>query len=191
MRNTPSRHAAPMRHHRSGRRIRGFTLIETMVVVMIAAVLAMLAAPSFQSAYLSNRLTGFANEFVASTQLARSEAIKRNAVVRLCRSADGATCATSGTWQQGWIVFGDTNNNSAVDSGETIFRKQEALSPDYHVTSTSGTYNLAFQAIGAGSDSATLQFCRATPSPGNQERTITLGPTGRTVVTTTRTGICS
>jgi len=165
-------------------------LIETMVVILIAAVLAMLAAPSFQTAYLSNRLTGYANEFVASAQLARGEAIKRNAVVRVCRSADGATCATSGTWQQGWIVFGDANNNSTVDTGETVFRKQESLSPDYHVTSTSGTYNLAFQAIGAGSDSATLLFCRATPTPGGQERTITLGPTGRTVVATTRTGSC-
>jgi len=150
------------------------------------AVVSSVAVPS-----TSARLhLGYANEFVASTQLARSEAIKRNSVVRLCRSADGATCATSGTWQQGWIVFGDANNNSAVDTGETIFRKQEALSPDYHVTSTSGTYNLAFQSIGAGSDSATLLFCRATPTAGKQERTITLGPTGRTVVATTRTGSC-
>jgi type IV fimbrial biogenesis protein FimT len=169
---------------------RGFTLIETMVVVTIAVILAMLAAPSFQSVFLSNKLAAFANDFVASTQLARSEAIKRNQVVRVCRSADGASCAASGTWQQGWIVFNDINNNSAVDSGETILRKQEAVSSDYHFTSSVGTYNLAFQAIGAGSDTATLYLCRAAPSAGSQERTITLGPTGRTVVTTSKTGSC-
>jgi type IV fimbrial biogenesis protein FimT len=173
-----------------GRRAAGFTLIETMVVITIAAVLAMLAAPSFDAAFLSNKLAGFANDFVASTQLARSEAIKRNQVVRVCRSADSATCATTGTWQQGWIVFNDTNNNSAVDAGETILRKQEAISSDYHFTSSVGTYNLAFQAIGAGSDTATLLLCRASPSAGAQERTITLGPTGRTIVATTKTGSC-
>jgi type IV fimbrial biogenesis protein FimT len=174
------------------RREDGFTLIETMVVVTIIAVLTVLAAPSFDAVFLSNKLAAFANDFVASSQLARSEAIKRNQVVRVCRSADSATCATSGTWQQGWIVFNDINNNGSVDSGETILRKQEAISSDYHYTTTStGTsYNLAFQAIGAGSDTATLYLCKATPSVGAQERVITLGPTGRTTVATTKTGSC-
>jgi type IV fimbrial biogenesis protein FimT len=169
---------------------RGFTLIETMVVVTIIVVLTVVAAPSFQSIYLSNKLAAFTNDFVASTQIARSEAIKRNQVVRVCRSADGASCAGSGTWQQGWIVFGDANNNSTVDSGETILRIEPAISADYHFTSTSGTYNLAFQGNGVGSDTAALLLCRASPSAGSQERTIALGPTGRTTIGKTATGSC-
>jgi type IV fimbrial biogenesis protein FimT len=182
---------------RGGPRLaRGFTLIEMMVVVTIALVLAMVAAPSFQSIFLSNKLAAFTNDFVASTQVARSEAIKRNQVVRVCRSADGATCAGSGTWQQGWIVFADTNNNGTVDSGETIIRTEPAISTDYlfqcptNITCTGTNYSLAFQASGAGSDTATLMLCRATPSAGSQERTISLGPTGRTTITKTQTGHC-
>ena len=168
----------------------GFTLIEMMVTLTILGILAMLAAPSFNEAMLGNKLASFANRFVASTQLARSEAIKRNAVVRVCASADGATCAGGGTFQQGWVVFHDANNDGVVNSGEAVIQVQQALSGDYHFTSNAG-YSLAFQAIGAGATASIMTLCRATPSPGGQERKVTLSATGRVSVETTRNGTCA
>ena len=169
-------------------RVWGFTLIELMVTVAIVAILAMVAAPSFSQAILSAKLSAYANNFMASAQLARSEAIKRNSTVRLCRSADGLSCAANGDWKQGWIVFHDVTNNGTVDSGDTVIQVQEALSADYSFTGDS--YSLTFQSIGAGSTSATLTLCKASPSPGNQEREIKVSATGRSSATTTRTGVC-
>jgi type IV fimbrial biogenesis protein FimT len=147
-------------------------------------------APSFQSAFLSNKLASYATSWVAAAQLAKSEAIKRNVgTVRLCRSADGASCATSGTWQQGWIVFHDANNDGLVSTGETIIHVHEALSSDYHFTSSS--YSIDFQPSGLVSSSTTLTLCRATPSPGNQERQIALTTTAKASVSITRTGTCT
>jgi type IV fimbrial biogenesis protein FimT len=184
------RPVATQRRGRPRGRVGGFTLIELMVTLTIAAVIMLLAAPSFKDAFLSNKLAAFANNFVASAQLARSEAIKRNRPVHVCRSADGATCAGSGTWQQGWIVWSDDDRSGALDAGEPVVQVQQALSADYEFTSTAGTYDLAFQPVGGGSDTATLKLCRARPDPGNQERQVRIDATGRPSVTTLHTGVC-
>ena len=172
----------------------GFTLIELMVTLTVLGILTLLAAPSFNEAILGNKLAGFSNTFVASAQLARSEAIKRNNAVTLCRSADGLTCAASGTWQQGWIVmckYKPAAPGMCVSDGtdNLVLSVQQALPADFRFTGD--VYTLAFQPIGAGATSATLVLCRATPSPGAQERRITVSLTGRASVETTRTGTCT
>lgn len=59
----------------------GFTLIELMVTIAVAAILLAVAVPSFRHLIISNRLTTAANDVVTALTVARSEAIKRNADV--------------------------------------------------------------------------------------------------------------
>ena len=188
-----------MLHSGTRSRGRGFTLIELIVTVTILGVLAALAAPSVSEMILSNKLTGYANAFVASAQLARGEAIKRNATVVVCRAASAAGCAASGTWQQGWIVFSDDGagthkGNGVLDSDETMLRYQQPLSADYHFTGNA--YSLDFlpsgglQITGGALPPVTLTLCRSAPTAGRQERTVGLSTTGRTSVNKTLTGIC-
>src|SRR3546814_5733797 len=67
----------------------GFTLIELMVTVAVLGILAAVAAPSMIAFVNANRLNGTTGEMTASLQLARSAAIRRNARVTVCGSADG------------------------------------------------------------------------------------------------------
>jgi type IV fimbrial biogenesis protein FimT len=95
----------------------GFTLIELMVTVSVAAILLTVGVPSYTQMIQNNRMSSQANEFVAFLNLARSEAVKRGLRVTLCKSSDGVSCGTSGDWDQGWIAIIDSNNNATADEG--------------------------------------------------------------------------
>lgn len=62
---------------------RGLTAIELMVTVAIVAIIVSLAAPSFSSFIAKRRIEGVMTELVTDLQYARSEAVQRNANVRL------------------------------------------------------------------------------------------------------------
>jgi type IV fimbrial biogenesis protein FimT len=173
----------------SRRRPAGFTLIEMLVTLTVLGLLLAVAVPSFNNAILGNKLAGFANSFLASAQLARSEAIKRNAAMTMCRSADGTSCASSGGWQQGWIIFNDKDGNGSVGSDETRVHYQQALGTDFSFSGD--TYTIVFQGTGLSATSGSLTLCRKLPSPGAQERAITLSATGRVSSAITRTGACT
>src|SRR5450830_1101578 len=87
--------------------LRGFTLIELMVVVAVAAILMAVAAPNFSAAMSSTRLGSQANDLIADLRLARSEAATRGAWVVVCPSANGGTnCSASASdWAKGRMIF--------------------------------------------------------------------------------------
>ena len=106
---------------------RGLTLIELMVVMVIAGILLAIAIPSYTYVTNANRIAAEINGLLGDLQYARSEAIKQGQTVSICVSQDGATCSGNNTWQNGWIVFSDVNGNGAVDTGDTVLRVKSAF----------------------------------------------------------------
>jgi type IV fimbrial biogenesis protein FimT len=100
----------------------GMTLLELLVTMAVAAVLAGLAMPSMELLlaqwYRNNAIRGI----VGHLQLARSSAIKSTRRVVVCNSQDGNQCADSDhrDWSSGWLVFQDSNGNNSLDSAETV-----------------------------------------------------------------------
>jgi type IV fimbrial biogenesis protein FimT len=151
---------------------RGFTLVELMIALTILGILIGMVAPSFNNAVLGGKLSAFSSSLVASTQLARSEAIKRNENVRICASSNGTSCGSSGGWEVGWII---------LLADDSVLQRQQALPDEFRIAQTGGNATLNFPPSVIGATTATFTVCRATPV-GKQNRVLTVTASGSTRV---------
>ncbi|HEX7342312.1 MAG TPA: GspH/FimT family pseudopilin [Rhodanobacteraceae bacterium] len=100
-------------------RARGFTLVELMITIFVAAILITIAVPSFQHVIASTRLTTTSNSLVNALQVARMQAIKRNADAQFCgnNANDNGTATTLGAacgTQGGAVYVLDTTTAGAT-----------------------------------------------------------------------------
>lgn len=160
-------------------RSHGFTLVELMVTIAVAAILAALAVPSFRDAALGSQLRAVSNDLAASSYAARSEAIKRNAVVRLCSSSNGTTCDGS-DWKNGWIIL----------ASDRVVQHTQAVPRGFTVLSAGDIKEIRYQPTGFGATAATLTVCRSEPA-GREERVVGIEATGKAAIRTTTAGACA
>lgn len=164
----------------------GVTLIELLVAMSILTILLAVGVPSFSQFTANSRLEGYANTLFSHMSLARSEAVKRNTRVVVCKSSDNSTCANSGDWSQGWIVFVDLDNDASVAIGEQIITTMSALAAGYSFAGNANVSNyISYDGQGipkltsGGFQSGTLTLCPAAPSPSGSGRHVILSSSGR------------
>jgi len=107
----------------------GFTLYELMITLLVVGVILTFGVPNLRQFTLNSRMTSAANDIHAAFLLARSEAAHAKANVTICASANpmAANADCGGTWDQGFIVFIDTNADRArFGANETVLRSHPA-----------------------------------------------------------------
>lgn len=182
----------------------GFTLIELMVTVTIAAILATVAMPSLRAFIARGQIASATNELSATLQFARSQAVARNRCVTICRSADTAnlmattptvpTCATSGTnWDSGWLVFEDTTCGASTNPAtvDDVLRVRHGQSDGVTITAQS-VQRVVFDGRGSTGMSTPQRF-QVVPTEGSSNtnaRSLCLGSAGRVVIQTLTSGNC-
>jgi type IV fimbrial biogenesis protein FimT len=164
---------------------RGFTLTESVVTLAVASTLLSLGLTTVGDLVQGLRLAAVSNDVLQQLHLARSEAIKRNGRMVLCKSPDGERCAEDGGWEQGWILFADGNNSGTREPQEPVLQRLEPAPRDFRIKANNplaryvsygplGGTMLASGAFQAG----TFTVCRASADAG-EGRQIIINAGGR------------
>jgi type IV fimbrial biogenesis protein FimT len=172
---------------------RGFTFLELVATVAVAAILITVAAPNFNNLLKNNRLGKAANDLVAALNLARQTAISTNQISMLCHTASGdestpACGDADSNWHTGYIVYQPptrtiTNAGRDYTSGanaDRLIRQADLSAADLIVTNVNADDYVVFLGNGTlQSPSTPPQITICDSRDGETGRQVTVSPVGR------------
>ena len=158
---------------------RGFSLVESLVVVALIGLLLALAVPALQQVLARSQVQSAAQAFVRDMTWARSEALKRSLRIAVCTSVNGLVCGTQG-WAGGWVVFVDDNGNGVLDGADELLRAQSAWTGVASMASSSPMNDrLQFVFQSQGVARAAGQSLLVKSQVGDQQRLVCVSMQGR------------
>ncbi len=108
-------------------------MIELVVSLLILVLLIAIASPSFEQYRSNRRLRLLTSDFVASVQLARAEAVRRQKIVSMCPTqsvgARSPTCSEDPNFAA-WIVFEDGDGDCLPVAGVLPIRAAAAIAAE-------------------------------------------------------------
>jgi type IV fimbrial biogenesis protein FimT len=137
-------------------RMPGFTLIEAMLAMLVAAVLLGLAVPAWSNASEAAR----AIEARAAMQDTLDQAMRHAALtgseVVLCPGT--AACRDTWDWSAGWVSWADRDGDRRLDAGEAVLHREQALPGRVHLRSTRGRRRLVLHPHGGAAAGTNVTF---------------------------------
>ncbi len=140
----------------------GFTLVELLVTLAVASILALSVIPNLSALVAQERSTILTNTLAGALAYARSEAVTKQITVITCQSKNGSECNRSENWHNGWIVFVDKNKNKQRDNDETLLRVYSAADNGTQLTfhgSSRIRHYMKYKPTGQASPNGSFLIC--------------------------------
>lgn len=150
---------APNRNRR-----RGFTLIELMVTLSVAAILLLVAIPSFKGVISHTNVGSAHDALVSAMRYARTEAVTRGTPVVVAASSSG------GAWNDGWTVKPAT--------AATVLRAQDAFPARYTMSATPAKAQVKFDSQGAADNGLCFTIADTEAGSAGKMRYVKVLPSG-------------
>ncbi|SIS41512.1 type IV fimbrial biogenesis protein FimT [Thalassolituus maritimus] len=158
--------------------IKGFTLLELLVVVAISGILLGVGLPAMGALIERNQFEAEVSALHRAVALSRSMAVYRGEAVSLCPLDNLGNC--SDQWSNSLSIFADTDRSGSLDENEVIIKVLPALSGDSSNLIRDFNRSSAVMFYPSGSAfgrNGTMKVClRSTP---NLSATIIISGSGR------------
>lgn len=172
----------------------GFTLVELLIALAVAAILLGVGIPSFSGAIKNSQVSSDYNGIVQALYLARSEAVKTSELVTVCpkKEIDSTLCGEGlNDWKYGWMVFIDrppeSEDKAEIGPEDEIISIHKKLRSDNTVTaygsddrskpSKTDRFFIQYEVDGkANWGNGTFKLCNA--KEDELSRAINIAPTG-------------
>lgn len=131
----------------------GFTLYELLITIVVVGTIIVLGVPSMIEYARNSRMTGTANDFMSSFQLARSEAARAKTNVTICASPNPLDVAAicGGDFATGWIIFIDNDGDlNRSGSQESVLKRFAAPPEDIAILTNNGANYFSYASSGLG-----------------------------------------
>jgi type IV fimbrial biogenesis protein FimT len=164
----------------------GFSLIELLTSLAAGTIVLGIGIPALHTLLASNHQSSEINKFVRHLHLARSYAVKTGEDHVLCPSNNSLSCLDVTSWDQGYILFQDDNQNGTREEFEALLRVSDPSGEfDIDMSSTQGRKKIIYRSTGrsAGSN-LTLTFCD--PEKDVRPKAVILSNTGRARISKTK-----
>jgi type IV fimbrial biogenesis protein FimT len=167
----------------------GFTLVELMIALALAAILVATAAPNWRAFLATSEIRDRSEALMRALSVARSEAIKRGTRVDLCPSADRMRCASQATWEVGWLTFVNDGNAAQPASAAAILTREAAAATGLTIAGNRPVADyISFTSLGharrhdGALQMGTFTICRR----GQDARKVVLANSGRVRIDVTQ-----
>lgn len=171
-----------MEVNRGSSKSKGFTIIELLITIAVAAILLGVAVPSLQNFTANSNVIAAGNSIVAGLNLARSAAVTSGEEVALCPSSNESTCSDN-DWDKGWIVFDNSDANEIPAEAEKI----RVATLTGRLSDSANGQIIVFEADGTTTllSTVNIEICYSDTNVSNQCRQISVSPFG--VISSTKT----
>ena len=139
----------------------GFSLVELMAALAVAAILLGLALPGFQETVRRHRAEAAVHQLSTMLALARNTAIVRRTPVTVCPSLGGGQCHAKPDWSSGWLVYRDPHRASQPASPADVLQEvRMPLHGSVRAYSSAGRLRVRYQPDGLSSGTnLTIRVC--------------------------------
>jgi type IV fimbrial biogenesis protein FimT len=152
------------------KKLKGFTLIELIVTVLIIGIVFAVGVPGLQSLLGNVSLNASADKLVNSLGYARGEAVAR---------VDNVSVEAIGGGLIGWNVFLDTNADCTKDAGEEILRVVDITADNVTIA---GANCVGFNELGENRANAVVSLTVDSTAASSNAAVISVSPIGYTSI---------